>query len=152
MNRFLAPVLASAVLLIACGDDPEAPAEAVPTVTVTTTVTPAPVVETPAPTETTPAAPPEDGSLAGLSSPELAAQRLYDDWHAQDREFASTYAAPAAVDVLFAQSPGPMEFIGCEPAGDAYDCFYYYEGGGLNIEVVEGEEGYSVQSVLFVAD
>ena len=144
-------VLASVALLVACGDDGEAPPRAAPTVTVTTTVTPAPVVETPEPTETPPATP-SDTSLAGLSSPELAAQRLYDDWHAQDREFASTYTAPAAVEVLFAQPPGPMEFVGCEPIAGAYDCFYYYEGGGLNIEVVEGEEGYSVQSVLFIAD
>jgi hypothetical protein len=43
--------------------------------------------------------------------------------------------------------------MGCNNRDAGFDCFYYYEGGGLNMRVEGGASaGYRVKSIYFIAD
>ncbi|HEY0324309.1 MAG TPA: hypothetical protein VGC66_25405 [Pyrinomonadaceae bacterium] len=89
------------------------------------------------------------------SKPEAAAKGLYDAWKRNDRRAALRVASTSAVNKVFrTRYSGPgWEFNGCEKRAGGYDCFYRYEGGGVNMRVTGGAAaGYRVRSVSFIAD
>jgi hypothetical protein len=90
-----------------------------------------------------------------VSKPERAAQGLYSAWKRNDRRAALRVASSSAVNKVFkTRYSGPgWEFNGCEKRGKGYDCFYRYEGGGVNMRVTgSAAAGYIVRSVGFIAD
>ncbi|HKQ99175.1 MAG TPA: hypothetical protein VJT09_00800 [Pyrinomonadaceae bacterium] len=91
-----------------------------------------------------------------LSKPEEAAEGLFNAWKRKDRDEAAKFAVNAAIAELFVQGgggPEGMQFQGCDKQGDSYLCGYYYEGGGLIMNVEENQAtGYKVTSVAFIAD
>lgn len=90
---------------------------------------------------------------AGLPTPRQAALHFYDDWHAQDESAASGYATQDAIDELFSHQPSNMEFMGCSEEGDYFSCFFYYEGGGMNMTIVDTDAyGHVVTDIGYVAD
>ncbi|HEX8650672.1 MAG TPA: hypothetical protein VF708_07510 [Pyrinomonadaceae bacterium] len=92
-----------------------------------------------------------------FSKPELAAQRLYSAYKHCNRVAALKAASSPAVRTLFRKNCQPgdpkWEFMGCERTGTSFSCSYYYEGGGVNMNVVRSAPtSYSVKSVSFIAD
>ena len=90
-----------------------------------------------------------------VSKPEAAAKGLYNAWKRNNRRAALQVATQSAVNKVFrTRYSGPgWEFNGCEKRAGGYDCFYRYEGGGVNMRVVGGAAaGYRVRSVSFIAD
>jgi hypothetical protein len=132
--------LAAAVALVGCGGDDTTPAapEERPFTTVSTVPSAAPASPT---------------VVAGASTPDDAALGLYNAWLDGDRDVAATYATPDPIEELFAQRPSEIQFNSCSPAGSKYRCFFYYEGGGLNMNV-EGSStaGFLVTKAFFIAD
>lgn len=100
---------------------------------------------------------PELNSAAAASAQSVARAllRAYRDCN---RAAAQRYATPATVRKLFGPNCQPggakVQFMGCERGrGAGYTCFYYYEGGGINLRLVPGgPSGYRAVSVNFVAD
>jgi hypothetical protein len=89
------------------------------------------------------------------SRPEAAAQGLYNAWKRNSRRAALQVATQSAVNKVFkTRYTGPgWQFQGCEKKGAGYNCFYYYEGGGVNMRVTgSSRAGYRVSTVSFVAD
>ena len=89
------------------------------------------------------------------SRPETAAQGLYNAWKRNDRRAALKVASSSAVNKVFrTRYGGPgWQFNGCERRSSAYNCFFYYEGGGVNMRVTgSSRSGYRVNSVSFIAD
>jgi hypothetical protein len=89
------------------------------------------------------------------SKPETAAKGLYNAWKRNNRRAALQVASTSAVNKVFrTRYTGPgWQFNGCEKRAGGYDCFYYYEGGGVTMRVVGGKAaGYRVRSVSFIAD
>jgi hypothetical protein len=90
-----------------------------------------------------------------VSTAEGAAKGLYNAWKRNDRRAALRVATAAAVNKVFkTRYSGPgWEFNGCEKRAGGYNCFYRYEGGGVNMRVTgTAAAGYRVRSVSFVAD
>ena len=88
-------------------------------------------------------------------SPETTAKGLLSAYKSCNRTAALKFASPAAVRKLFKNCTTEgvkVDFMGCEKQGKAYSCFYYYEGGGINLRVVKYGNGYRVVSVGYVAD
>lgn len=142
--RSLFVALGIVVALGACGDDDPAP-RAKPA----KTFTPAPTLDgitTPPPTVVAP-------SPVGAPTPDEAARTLHDHWVAGDPAAALDTATQQAVNELFAHPGNPLDFQGCIREGAQHTCFFYYEGGGLNM-IVRGDpaEGYLVTKAFFVAD
>jgi hypothetical protein len=150
--------LALAFVFAACGDDPpllvepqstESPEVVEPTYpgpSETPVVTPEP--------EPTEVGESEGPVVSGQDSPEAAAQGLYASWSIDDSAGATAFATAPAIEDLFAtEFSGDLEFIGCEEQGLKFGCFYYYEGGGLNLIVRDSDAGgYLVTRAFFVAD
>ncbi|MDQ3916689.1 MAG: hypothetical protein M3323_15380 [Actinomycetota bacterium] len=150
----LAALLVAA--LGACGGDDEDPAAAA-TSTPEATAAPAPASEAPAseaPASQGPAsAEPNPGPTAGKATPEEAAQAFYADWGELDSVSASGYATQAAIDEAFGQTRAQAEFTDCLEEDDHFSCFFYYEGGGLGMTVVDSDAyGFIVTDVNYVAD
>ena len=94
-------------------------------------------------------------NVGKASKPETAARSLYSAWKRNNRPAALQVATRSAVNKVFkTRWTGPdWEFNGCEKRGSGYDCFYRYEGGGVNMRVTGGPRaGYRVQTVGFIAD
>lgn len=147
-----AMILLAAVLSLgaACGDD-----DPIVQAPVTTLVETPIVIQTPTVAPTLPA-PTVSGSapaILGAPSPEAAARRLYGYWLAEDPLGARAVASQEAIDQLFNSPPSEIEFTGCEPDAVTFVCFFYYEGGGLNI-IVEpaAPNGYAATRAFFIAD
>lgn len=89
----------------------------------------------------------------GATTPDEAALGLYRSWLDDDASTASQFATPQAVNELFAHPSSRIQFNSCSPSGAKYRCFFYYEGGGLNMNV-EGSatSGYQVTKAFFIAD
>lgn len=121
----------------ACGDDGDPPAASkspkVPATSTAPSVAPSPA--------------------AGAGSPEDAALGLYQAWLDGDPDAAAASATAQAVNELFAHPASEIDFNSCARTGSKHTCFFYYEGGGLNM-VVEGSTttGYLVTKAFFVAD
>ena len=128
----------------ACGDDDEPAARG----TRATTLSPTPTLD--AITTPPPTIPPEP---AGAATPDEAALTLHDHWVAGDATAALDTATQQAVNELFAHPGNPLDFQGCIREGAKHTCFFYYEGGGLNM-IVRGNpaDGYLVTKAFFVAD
>jgi hypothetical protein len=146
MNRRTVAVAAAffaVVVFGACGEE-ESPPRAKPAKTVSTPP------ELDAVTSAPPATP---SKLPGAATPDDAALTLHDHWVAGDASAAAETATKRAVAELFAHQGNPLEFMGCIREGSKHTCFFYYEGGGLNM-IVEGDPagGYLVTKAFFVAD
>lgn len=142
--------------LAACGGGGEEPAaQATPTPTPVATTAPPP---SPPPSEAPPAseAPSQQarsGPRNGKPTPEEAAQAFVADWAELDRRSASGYATQAAIDEAFSGQPPQAEFMGCFEEADHFLCGYYYEGGALNVKVVDTDAyGHIVTDIFYVAD
>jgi hypothetical protein len=145
--RKLAAVLGAVALLAstgACADDDEQGPRAKPAKTSPAAPT-IDAVTTPPPT--VPSGPP------GATTPDQAARTLHDHWVAGDSSAALETATQQAINELFAHPGNPLDFQGCIREGTEHTCFFYYEGGGLNM-IVQGSpaEGYVVTKAFFVAD
>ena len=99
------------------------------------------------------AAPASPTALAAATTPDEAALGFYDAWLDGDATAAATFATPQAVNELFAHQASEIQFNSCSSAGSKYRCFFYYEGGGLNMNV-EGSSttGFLVTKAFFIAD
>jgi hypothetical protein len=153
MKKTLLCVGAALLLgLGACGGDDEPAAEATPSPTPVATTAP-PASEAP-PASSAPASEePHAGPTAGKETPQEAAQAFYADWGELDRASASGYATRAAIDEAFGQQRAQAEFMDCLEEADHFVCFYYYEGGGLNIIVRDSDAyGFVVTDVFYIAD
>ena len=126
----------------------------------TTTATEPTTTSAPA-TTTTEAATTTTGTSNGPGNPEDAARGLYASWTAGSRDAAEAFATDDVVDQLFA-SPGQdanWTFQGCEGvAGGAY-CSFSYEGGSVQMHLVNlsvvgdgSATGYKVDELQFLAD
>jgi hypothetical protein len=103
----------------------------------------------------TTASPDATGDPQKLTSPEEAAQHLFDSWKAGNKTEALKYADQAAVDEVFSRpytGPDP-EFMGCDHEVDHYFCRFRYEGGSTTYRVDGGNSaGYIVTEVTQTAD
>lgn len=147
MNRRLTGIAALILLAttVACGNQEEVPPRAKPA---KTTLSPAPTLDAiTTPPGTIPPSPP------GAPTPDEAARTLHDHWVAGDSVAALDTATQRAVNELFAHPGDPLDFQGCIREGTQHTCFFYYEGGGLNM-IVRGNpaDGYLVTKAFFVAD
>jgi hypothetical protein len=118
------------------------------TTTTTTASPPKPSVEAAKPQVETPS------SGEKVSTPEDAAQGLFDAWKSRNREAAAKFATDAAITMLYMEGDHVgLLFQGCEKQRGDYNCSYYYEGGGL-IMLVRGNalDGYKVEETSFIAD
>lgn len=123
------------------------------TTTVNTAATPN-TNASPLPTAVTTNSTADNGHNAKSSTPEAAAQGLFDGWKAKDRTASAKFASDTAVAKLFKEGGGPggMKFQGCEKEKAGYHCGYTYDGGALIMYVRGNESGYKVESIEFVAD
>lgn len=155
----IALLLATAVLLASCsksantGNANKTSTTNSTTNTTTTVSTPA---TTPSPQATAAMSPSQTMSAQDkLTTPEAAAQGLFEAFGRHDRAAAAKFASDAAVSKLFKESTGTegMEFEGCNEEEGKLICAYRYEGGGL-IMYVKGNktDGYKVDSIEFIAD
>lgn len=121
--------------------------------TTTTTSTPA---MTPSPQATASMSPSQTmSSQDKLTTPEAAAQGLFEAFGRHDRAAAAKFASDAAVNKLFKESTGTqgMEFEGCDKDEGNLNCAYRYEGGGLIMHMKGNKtDGYKVDAVEFIAD
>ena len=93
-------------------------------------------------------------SRGKVTKAEDAAEGLFNAWKTKDRAAAANFAESAAITKLFSEGgPEGLQFQGCDRQGDTYLCSYYYEGGGLIMNVEgNGSDGYKVVSIEFIAD
>ena len=124
--------------------------------TTTTTKTTATASPSPQATPTATATPDKTMSTEDkVSTPEDAAQGLFNAFGRHDRDAAAKFASAAAISKLFKESTGTegMEFQGCNDEEDDLNCAYRYEGGGLIMHIKgSAQTGYKVESVEFIAD
>ena len=146
-----AVALGMALVLGGCGDDDPEPLGQLPK-----NLSPAPTLDaslTPPPL--TPAYTPgaDTSDEAGAATPDEAALTLHDHWVEGDSTAALETATQQAVNELFAHTGNPLDFQGCAREASRHTCFFYYEGGGLNM-IVRGSpaKGYLVTKAFFVAD
>ena len=150
MKKTLLFLAALALALAACGGDEEPAAETTPTPVATTAP---PATPTPPPSEAPPTEEPNPGPTDGKPTPEEAAQAFVADWAELDRRSASRYATRAAINEAFSGQPPQAEFMGCFEEGLEFLCGYYYEGGALNVVVVDSDAyGHIVSDIFYVAD
>jgi len=119
----------------------------------TTTSTPA---TTPGPQATASMSPSQTmSSQDKLTTPEAAAQGLFEAFGRHDRAASAKYASEAAVSKLFKESTGTegMHFQGCNEEEHDLNCAYSYEGGALIMHMKGNKtDGYKVDAVKFIAD
>lgn len=150
-STLVAAVLA--LFLAACGGDDEEPAAQSTPTPVATTAPPATPTPPPPASEAPPSEEPNPGPTAGKPTPEEAARAFVRDWGELDRRSASGYATQAAIDEAFSGQPPQAEFMGCFEEGQEFLCGYYYEGGALNVVVVDSDAyGHIVVDIFYVAD
>jgi hypothetical protein len=137
-------LLVVALMTAGCSQNPaleESPSAPAPTASPTAAVTTA--------------SPDATGEPQKLTSPEEAAQHLFDSWKAGNKTEALKYADQAAVDEVFSRpytGPDP-EFMGCDHEVDHYFCRFRYEGGSTTYRVDGGNSaGYIVTEVTQTAD
>ena len=151
----IAIILSACLLFIGCGKGANANNTSTTTTTnttmKTTTATPSPQA-TPASTAT----PDRTVSSADVvSTPEAAAQGLFNAFGRHDRDAAAKFASAAAIAKLFKESTGTegMQFQGCNDEEGDLSCAYSYEGGGLIMHIKgSSSNGYKVESIEFIAD
>ena len=90
------------------------------------------------------------------ATPDAAAKGLFGAWQDGDREDASRYAKPGAINELFAHpNTGDVDYDdqGCEPQGGQFICSWTYPGGALQM-IVEAWPGggFVVDDVTYIAD
>lgn len=93
-----------------------------------------------------------------VTTPDAAANGLFNSWKTGDQDGASRYARQNAISKIFAHpyAEGGVTYMnqGCEPQGGQYVCSWTYAGGALQmtIEGVLGNNGFVVDSVTYIAD
>lgn len=91
-----------------------------------------------------------------ITSPEVAARRLYEAWKKHDRKEAKVVATNEAVLKLFETNFRPMKLKGCEHVDEGFQCIYHDAVEDLfDISFnVEGgtSAGYNVTSVSFSSE
>lgn len=113
-------------------------------------------------TTTTSTAPPTSSTTTTLpsgpaTSPQAAADGLFNAWKANNQDDASRYAKPQAVSKLFAHpysNDGTQyDKQGCTPQGGQFNCAWTYQGGSMQMTVEAWPGGgFVVDSVIWVAD
>ena len=110
-----------------------------------TTASTAPTVST---TTTLPSGP--------ATSPQAAADGLYNAWTHNDQDDASRYAQDQAWKKLFTHpysSDTKYDKQPCTPQGGQFNCAWTYEGGSMQMTVEAWPGGgFVVDSVIWVAD
>lgn len=122
---------------VACGGSSEEAEPAATTTAPASSTTTAPATTT-APTPTTLPAP------VGRPDAKDAALVLYDAWRNNDRAYAAQVADPAAIDAVFAATPGPYElYRGCDTGEfDTGGCLFRDRSTNNTIQVdVERRNG-----------
>jgi hypothetical protein len=123
------------------------------TTTATATSTPA---MTPSPQATASMSPSQTmSSQDKLTTPEAAAQGLFEAFGRHDRAAAAKFASDAAVNKLFKESTGTegMKSQGCNEEEGELTCAYTYEGGALIMHMKGNKsDGYKVNAIEFIAD
>jgi hypothetical protein len=99
------------------------------------------------------AAPKKSDSYQKITSPEVAARRLYDAWKKHDAQGARAFASDEAVAKLFSTKFRPLQAKGCDHVDEGFQCIYHDAAEDL-FDVsfnVEGgaSAGYNVTSVSF---
>ena len=94
---------------------------------------------------------------APVTTPAAAAKGLLAAWEKGDRNDASRYARPRAIEVLFSHpNTGDVDYVdqGCEPQGGQFLCSWTYPGGvmQMTVEGVLGTNGFVVDNVTYLAD
>lgn len=102
---------------------------------------------------TTTVAPAEPTEPTGLPDAAAAATELYDAWVADDRAAALTIADPAAVDAIFAATPGPYKlYRGCDTGEfDTGGCLFRDRSTNntIQIDVEKRATGWVVARTFF---
>ena len=102
---------------------------------------------------TTTVAPAEPTEPTGLPDAAAAATELYDAWVADDRAAALTLADPAAVDAIFAATPGPYKlYRGCDTGEfDTGGCLFRDRSTNntIQIDVEKRATGWVVARTFF---
>jgi hypothetical protein len=144
MRRLATGMFVVILALGACGEE-ERPPRLTPRKTLPPTAPTLDAIPTPPPASPI--------AVPGAPTPDEAALTLHEHWVAGDGEAATETATQQAVNELFAHPGNPLDFTGCIREGSKHTCFFYYEGGGLNM-VVGGNpaDGYLVTKAFFVAD
>lgn|ERR687884_1020488 len=151
----IAIALSAGLLLTGCGKGGNTNSTTTTTntsnTTKTTTATPSPQAS-----PTASATPAKSMSTEDtVSTPEAAAQGLFNAFGRHDRDAAAKFASDAAVTKLFKESTGTqgMQFQGCNDEEGELNCAYSYEGGALIMNIKgSASTGYKVASVEFIAD
>lgn len=90
-----------------------------------------------------------------ITSPTVAARRLYNAWKVRNRRLALKVASPEAVSKLFSVRWRPMRLRGCENDNGSFECIYRDAKLDLDLAmVVEGgaSAGYHVETVSFSSE
>lgn len=157
MNKTIALAVVTVALAACGGGDDEPAAQATPTPAPVATTAPPPPPTPPRseapPASEAPSQQPQSGPTNGKPTAEEAAQAFVADWAELDRRSAARYATQPAIDEAFAGQPPQAEFMGCHEEGQHFLCGYYYEGGALNVVVVDSDAyGHIVTDIFYVAD
>lgn len=90
-----------------------------------------------------------------ITSPSVAAQRLYSAWKKKSKKAALKVASSEAVSKLLSTKWRPMKFKGCQNTGGSFSCVYHDPKLDLDLAMeVEGgaSAGYHVESVSFSSE
>ena len=101
--------------------------------------------------------PVEPAVSAQTKDPKLAAQKLYNAWHARSRRSALKVAEKGAVSKLFSTRWRPMKFEGCTRRDEGgFECIYRDKKLDLSLAmIVDGgvsAGGYNVASLSFSSE
>lgn len=144
-------VLALGTGFAACSQDKKSSDGASDTTTTTTTAATTTKV-TLAPTTVSTATP-----SGPASSPQAAANGLFEAWKKNDQTDAANYGKPQAISKMFSHPYNDPSVTysnqGCEPQGGQFKCAWSYEGGALvmTVEAWPGG-GFVVDSITYIAD
>lgn len=90
------------------------------------------------------------------TTPDAAAQGLFDAWQDGDRQEASRYAKPGPIEELFTHpNTGDVDYMdqGCQPEGGQFICSWTYPGGALHMTVENWPGGgFVVDDVTYTVD
>jgi hypothetical protein len=142
-------VLTFASAFAACGSDKKDSDTASATTTTSTTASNATTVA-PTTVATTP-------PVGPASTPQAAANGLFNAWKKNDQNDAANYAKPQAISKMFAHpyNDPSVKYTnqGCEPQGGQFTCAWSYEGGAVTMTVEAWPGGgFVVDSVTYIAD
>ncbi len=88
------------------------------------------------------------------NSADKAAKGLYAAWLKNSRTQAGKFAAKPVVSELFKNKGkgANWQFQECEKKKTAWNCSFYYEGGGAFMNVVKKGGAFQVTKISYIAD